>query len=167
MVETLTARFVATVSAFLIGVLLILMTMVWLGEQAAKRNLGAMTKDRDAHVTWADKLCGAVGEPYKAGKRPEWGQTCFARVVTLQAFRTKATDQTNVALVGHLKTQLAKKDADLARANRDKALAFEALDALAEEARRVPASNEVGPSYYRSLNRTAGLRDAPAAVPAR
>lgn len=161
--ETLTARFVATVSACFIGVLMVLLVMVWLGESAAKRNLGAMTADRNGLVTWGEKVCGTVGEPFKNGKRPEWGQTCFARIVTLQAFRTSATDQTNTALVGHLKTQLAKKDADLARAQRDKALAFEALDALAKEAAHVPETNEVGPAYYRALNRTAGLRDADAA----
>ena len=163
MAETLTARFVATVATFLIGVMLILTGMVWLGEQSAKRNLGAMTKERDGLVTWGDKICGVVGEPFKVPDRKEWGQTCFARIVTLQAFRTKATDQTNAVLVEHLNTQLAKKEADLARAQRDKRLAFEALDALAQEAAHVPETNQVGPAYYRALNRTAGLRDADAA----
>lgn len=35
-------------------------------------NLGVMNRDRDALVTWADKVCGAVGEPFKDGKRPTW-----------------------------------------------------------------------------------------------
>lgn len=166
MVETLTARFVATVATFLIGVMLILMAMVWLGEQSAKRYLGAMTKERNALVAWGEKVCGVVGEPLKVPKRDEWGQTCFARVVTLQAFRTKASDDTNKALVGHLQTQLAKSQADLARSQRDKRLAFEALDALAQEAANVPETNHVGPGYYRALNRTAGLRDAASDAPA-
>ena len=37
MAEALTARFVATVATFLIGVMMILVAMAWLGEQAAKR----------------------------------------------------------------------------------------------------------------------------------
>lgn len=165
MAQALTARFVATVATFLIGVMLILMAMVWLGEQSTKRSLGAMTKDRNALSEWGEKVCGVVGEPLKAPKRDDWGQTCFARIVTLQAFRTKATDQTNKELVGHLQSQLAKKDADLARAQRDKALAFEALDALAKEAAHVRETNQAGPGYYRALNRTGGLRDAPITTP--
>lgn len=164
MLGVLSARVVAAISAAFIGVLMVLLFLVWLGEGAARRNLGAMSKDRDALVTWADKVCGAVGEPFKDGKRPTWGERCFARVVILQNFRTKATDQTNAALVANLKSQLTKKEADLSRAQRDKALAFEALDALAEASANVPETNHVGPDYYRALNRTAGLRDGQAST---
>lgn len=162
MVDALTSKAAAAIAAAIVGVLAVLLFMVWLGESAAKRDLVAMTKDRDALVIWADKVCGAVGEPFKDGKRPTWGERCFARVVILQSFRTKATDQTNAALVANLKSQLTKKEADLSRAQRDKALAFEALDALAEASANVPETNHVGPDYYRALNRTAGLRDGQA-----
>lgn len=165
MLGDLTARVVAWISAAFIGVLMILLALVWMGEAASKRSLEAMTAERDGLVDWADKLCGVVGEPFRQEKRQEWGQRCFAQVVNLQAFRLRATDQTNAALVANLNAQLTKKEADLKRAQRDKALAFQALDALAEASAHVPATNEVGPDYYRALNRTAGLRDAYAATP--
>lgn len=158
-------RILTALGTVIVVAMISLAVFSWLGEQGAKRKLTAMTSDRDSLITLGEKICGVVGEPLKAPKRAEWGQTCFARIVTLQAFRTKATDDTNKALVGHLQAQLAKSQADLARSQRDKRLAFEALDALAQEAAHVRETNQAGPGYYRALNRTAGLRDAPITDP--
>lgn len=163
--DALTMRAVVWMAGAVVLVLLVLLGLVWLGERSAERNLTDMTAERDGMVTWGDKICGVVGEPFKVPERKEWGRNCFAQVVRLQAFRNTATDQTNKELVGHLKTQLQKSQADLSRAQRDKRLAFEALDALAQEAAHVPETNHVGPGYYGALNRTAGLRDAPISDP--
>lgn len=156
-------RILTALGTAIVVAMIAVSVFTWLGKVGAETRLKGMTADRDSLITWGDKICGVVGEPFQVPDRKDWGRNCFARIVTLRAFRTKATDQTNAALVEHLNTQLAKKEADLARAQRDKRLAFEALDALAQEAAHVPETNQVGPAYYRALNRTAGLRDADAA----
>ena len=160
-------RILTALGTAIVVAMIAVSVFTWLGKVGAETRLKGMTADRDSLITWGDKICGAVGEPFQVPERKEWGRNCFARIVTLQAFRTNSTDQTNKALVEHLEAQVAKGEADLARAKRDKELAFQALDALAEEAARVPETNHVGPGYYGALNRTAGLRDAPNADAAR
>jgi hypothetical protein len=154
-------------SAAALGMILAVgLLFAWMSEASLKRSLAAMTGDRDQLVTLGEKICGVVGLPLKAPKRADWGRACFDQVVDLQKFRNDASDQTNQILIDNHDTQLAKMKDDLARALRDKSLAFKALDALKEAATHVPESNEVGADYYRALNRTAGLRDTPLTDPA-
>lgn len=166
MLDKLTSQAVAALAAVIVGVLLVALVMVWISEAAAKRQLRAMTGDRDNLVQIGERICSAAGQPLKAPKRADWGIACHDQVADLRAFRTDASDQTNQILTDNHETQLAKMKDDLARALRDKSLAFKALDALKEAAAHVPATNEVGADYYRALNRTAGLRDAPITDPA-
>ena len=138
---------------------LFLVSTVWLGftVAAVKRDLGDMTKDRDALVTWADKACLAAGSSFPAPKAKDRGAACLRAIQELARFKTDALAKSNTALLEHVAEQAEKQttDAKAARLAAERTLAatqrMEKADAAVE-------GDRVGGDWAGAFNERAGLR---------
>lgn len=129
---------------------------IWLFAVSA--DLKRTERERRALQAWRDEVCGLLS-PLPAGI----GKECRDRLVWVIGFYTKATSQSNQALVEAENERVRKLESDnAARARNAQRLEAE-LKRLKEISAHVK-DDVVGPDYWAALNRVAGVRPATGAA---
>lgn len=127
------------------------------GAAAALYAWGATArKDRDQLQAWAEKACLSAGATFPgAGKKVD---PCVQRIADLVAFERQAQAATNTILAGAVERQATKSAADTALTRTQAARRSDAAAQMEKADAQIAPDDRVGPDWFDSLNRVAGLR---------
>lgn len=127
------------------------------GAAAALYAWGATArKDRDQLQAWAEKACLSAGANFTgAGKKADG---CARRIADLAAFERQTQAATNTILAGAVERQATKSAADTALAQNQAARRTDAAAQMEKADAQIAPDDRVGPDWFDSLNRVAGLR---------
>lgn len=127
------------------------------GAAAALYAWGATArKDRDQLQAWAKKACLSAGATFPgAGKKVD---PCVQRIADLVAFERQTQAATNTILAGAVERQATKSTADTALSRTQAARRTDAAAQMEKADAQIAPDDRVGPDWFDSLNRVAGLR---------
>ena len=127
------------------------------GAAAALYAWGATArKDRDQLQAWAEKACLSAGAQFPgAGKKVD---ACAQRIVDLAAYERQSQAATNTILAGAAQRQATKSTSDTALARTQVARRTDAAAQMEKADAQIAPDNRVGPDWFDSVNRVAGLR---------
>ena len=113
-------------------------------------------KDRDQLQAWAEKACLSAGTQFPgAGKKVD---ACAQRIVDLAVYERQSQAATNTILAGAVERQATKSAADATLAKTQAARRTDAAAQMETADAQIAPDNRVGPDWFDSVNRVAGLR---------
>lgn len=127
------------------------------GAAAALYAWGATArKDRDQLQAWAEKACLSAGAPFSGAEKKV--DACAQRIADLVAYERQSQAATNTILGEAVQRQATKSAADTALAQNQAARRTDAAAQMEKADAQIAPDNRVGPDWFDSVNRVAGLR---------